>query len=85
MHRLKYHPGQYAVAQNIRRILEGSWDIVDDLQVSSQLTNENEEFLHEETETSSSRMSAPIEDAYSLRYDSPLFFINFFVFLLYLY
>ena len=61
VHRQKYHPGQYATAYNLSNLLNGSRMVLDEKDVSENLTALLKK--HEGIQ----RSDIPVEDAYSLR------------------
>ena len=61
VHRQKYHPGQYATAYNLGRLLAGSGLALDEQEVSRNLTD----LLKKHSGVQAADI--PVEDAYSLR------------------
>ena len=61
VHRQKYHPGQYATAYNLGKLLAGSRMVLDEKEVSENLSGLLQK--HEGIQAA----DIPVEDAYSLR------------------
>ncbi len=61
VHRQKYHPGQYATAYNLSKLLEGSDLVLNEQEVSENL----QELLKKNNNIQAADI--PVEDAYSLR------------------
>ncbi len=61
VHRQKYHPGQYAAAYNLSNLLHGSQMVLDEKEVSEDLSGLLQK--HEGIQAA----DIPVEDAYSLR------------------